>query len=987
MVTTELEAWQTRLSLHFATLRDSRRASGTEGSLFALEHGLTEPEVSGLEEAVRAHIASRAPSRDHWLVWVVYSAELGYRYAGDEYWQTFEQETPGWVVNGDRYRIRDFYRRFEREFGGAVPSGPWAAHFSIICWPITHAILPKDLQVQLARTLYESRYLFSEDVLGSPERLGNLLAARSWNTSSRFQNLAEDRRLLGQIAAALLTQGRVGSDELIYPATLQRISEDLDRERQAREWLRRARRSADERVQVRGLGAISGLSLPSGISQVDEARAAVVQLGVEPRLVLRPRDASERSWDIFLEVPSLSHLLLRFPQTREILTGSRCVVAGSQGRPLARGRLVYGAQRIRLVRWPNPDEVLLQFDRRDPQLDFLLRTECLLRPGSTWLLRIASDGLAYERRGLRVRPGERYVILSTDGPIDGGGHVTPIEIVCEGVYAAILDLPKSLKEEWQRSIQNLGLGQARGIEVWPSGLSAMAWDGEGHGEWLASEQPCLAILADHPLESLRVSIDSSPLHVFELSTLEAGELLFLELPLLPIGMHRLRFSASSNLAGEIEALDDQEATIRILEDRPQTSTIDYRGPVSVQIDPPHPTMEQLWDGEVEVLLQGPQNREVTCRVSLLDRNGGGAILAKKLPPVRLPVSPDDWKDHFDQRFREREDVQEAYDRANVCVLAFDVDELGSFVLRCERPFTPLRWALRREGSEYMAHLYDDSGHTERPTISRATFKTPCSEERVPFEAEIRVPNHGGMYIARTRNHTAAIVVPPVFPQGFGLAALGLTPEIERRVRSTDSAMRIVEIAGLWSNARLPGKLLAVVRRQQVMTALASELVRLVCGDNWARAEEEADRTRRDGRVLEALSQTISRNPAEAGAGPALIRDAEIMVHHDCSRRVDLFASLAARNRLLPGGAQRTATNQPESTGSGTPLWLAELSLRLASDPGNVETWAGPDLRTGLNRLMESPSLFRAARVAVLATQPFITSGVQSGDLYAGWRWS
>ena len=587
-MSTELEAWQTRLSLHFATLRDSRRARGIEESLFALEHGLTQPEVLALEGAVRTHIASRPPSRDHWLVWVVYAAELGYRYAGDEYWQTFEQETPGWIVNGDRYRIRDFYRRFEREFGAAVPSGPWAAHFSIICWPITHAILPKDLQVQLARTLYECRFLFSEEVLGSPEQLGELLASRSWNASSRFRNLAEDTRLLGQIAAALLTQGRAGSGDLIYPETLQRISEDLDRERQAREWLRRARHSVNERVRVRGLGSLTSRTFPSSVNKLDEARAAAAQLGIEPRLVLRPKDSSGGSWEVFLEIPGLSHLLLRFPQTREILTGSRCVVAGSNGRPLARSRLLSGPQPIRLVRWPIPDEVLLEFEKRDPQLDFLLRTECLLRPGATWLLRVASDGLAYERRGLRVRPGERYVILSTGGPIDGGGHVTPIEVECEGVNAAILDLPESLKEDWQRSLRNLGLGQTRGIDVWPAGLSAVAWDGDGHGEWLASERPCLAILADHPLESLRVSIDSSPLDVFELATLEAGEPLFLELPLLPVGMHRLTFSASSGLAGETEALDDREATIRILEDRPHASTIDHRGPLSVQIDPPAP---------------------------------------------------------------------------------------------------------------------------------------------------------------------------------------------------------------------------------------------------------------------------------------------------------------------------------------------------------------------------------------------------------------
>ena len=38
------------------------------------------------------------------------------------------------------------------------------------------------------------------------------------------------------------------------------------------------------------------------------------------------------------------------------------------------------------------DEVLLQFERSNEQLNFLLRTECLLRPGPNWLFRIASDG-------------------------------------------------------------------------------------------------------------------------------------------------------------------------------------------------------------------------------------------------------------------------------------------------------------------------------------------------------------------------------------------------------------------------------------------------------------------------------------------------------------------------------------------------------------------------------------------------------------------
>jgi hypothetical protein len=142
---TDLRNWQTLLARHFAALRDHRGTNRSERPIFGLEHGLDTQEVQALEAALRAHIADCPPSQDHALAWIVYSSELGYRYSGDEYWQTFEEETPGWTDHGDRYWLRQCYREFQREFGGAVPSGAWADHFSIICWPITHAVLPKDL--------------------------------------------------------------------------------------------------------------------------------------------------------------------------------------------------------------------------------------------------------------------------------------------------------------------------------------------------------------------------------------------------------------------------------------------------------------------------------------------------------------------------------------------------------------------------------------------------------------------------------------------------------------------------------------------------------------------------------------------------------------------------------------------------------------------------------------------------------------------------
>ena len=986
----ELREWQERLATHFAALRERRLSDGLARPVFGLEHGLDSSEVQALEDAVRADIAYRRPSRAHALVWIVYSSELGYRYAGDEYWQTFERETPGWVQNGDRYRIRDFYLQFHRDFGGAVPSGVWAEHFSIICWPITHAILPKDLQRQLARTLYESRYSFSGDVLGSPESLGALIAARSWNTTSRFQNFAQEKQLVGQIAAALLLQGEFGSSNLIHPATLGRIGADVDRERQAREWLKIARQSAGERVKVRGLGLLGRDTNPSNTIGLDEARAQVAALGMEPRLVLRPTGPLGGSWDVSLEIPDLSHLLWRFPQTKEILPASRCTVAGSSGRPLARGRLLHGTQRVLLARWPQSDEVLLQFEQTDPQLDFLLSTECLLRPGPIWLFRIASDGLAYECRNLRVRPGERYILVNTDGPVRSDENTSPIDIECEGVEGALLNLPQALTVGWEESLRNLGLGQARTVEVWPAGLAPVAWDGEGYGEWLASEAPCLAILSDHPLASLIVSTDTSTDSTFELTSVKPGEPVFLEFPQLPVGVHRLHFYARSMATGQPKQLGELDVVARIREERPRSQIINPLGPLSLNMDPATPTLEQLWEGRLDLSLRGPYGRDVECTVSLFERNGEAAIIAQRLPSISAPFTSDDWRGHFRDHFQEKRSAQEAYDRARVCTLAFSADELGAFTVRCERDFTPFRWAVRRRGQGNVVRLYDDRGQSEPPLVSRAAFETPCVEETLDLDSEYEVPDSGGMYVARADGLRAAVVVPPAL-RAFGLEQLRFIPNVERQDRSVESVLRIVGYASQWGQARLPGDLLSAIRQRNIMLALVAELFRLLCGEHWAKAEREFF-SRDNPRALEILSGAVSRNSLEAGVGATLFRDAEAIAHGTNSDRIRRLASVAVEYRLLSSApvANRlrgATTNFQMSTDVDAPAWLTELSLRLASDPASVETWAGRHLHAGLTRLLGTTTLARAARFLVIATDRYLQPGSLSGELFGGWRWS
>jgi hypothetical protein len=200
----ELRALHNRLDDHFGGLRDSRASIGAP--VFALEHGLAPTEFTLLSELVVSAVGVGHVPSDAWLPLVVYATEFGYSFSGNEYWQTFESRTPGWIESGDRLRIRQRFREFKERFAGAVPRGAWAEHFSIICWPITNAILPIDLQRQLARSLFESRQELSTDLLEDPSSLGQMLSARRWRYSGRYQALAEDADLLGLIASALLAE-------------------------------------------------------------------------------------------------------------------------------------------------------------------------------------------------------------------------------------------------------------------------------------------------------------------------------------------------------------------------------------------------------------------------------------------------------------------------------------------------------------------------------------------------------------------------------------------------------------------------------------------------------------------------------------------------------------------------------------------------------------------------------------------------------------
>ena len=434
-----------------------------------------------------------------------------------------------------------------------------------------------------------------------------------------------------------------------------------------------------------------------------------------------------------------------------------------------------------------------------------------------------------------------------------------------------------------------------------------------------------------------------------------------------------------------------DVVIRIREDRPQSQIVSPIGPLLLEIEPPSPTLEQLWEGQVDLSLQGPTGRSVEIGVSFGGSNAESSTFTRRLPPLSLPFQSDEWRSHFGDHLQNEIEAQDAYDLARACTLEFDAGELGQFEISFERAFTPLRWAVRRRRNGYLVRLIDDRGNPEPAAMSRWAFEIPCVEESLTFNSAAQAQESGGLFVAGTGESNSAIIVPPA-PNRMRLQDLRLIPSIERYERSLDSVEMLVGVLGLWGSARLPGDLLSVMRQRTVLRELLSELFRLICGDRWARAESQSvEKGTLD--ALRPLTDLVSSRRVDIGLGRSLYGSVEEFATASCDGRVRLLSSLMVEYRLAglsarPERASRPSTDARQSNGTDDSHWMAEFLLRMSTDPGNVAAWAAEGLRTGMAHLFDTPTAAKAARYLVLATDCYFQANSRLGGLgpYDGWRW-
>ncbi|MDA8358459.1 MAG: hypothetical protein M0Z95_19705 [Actinomycetota bacterium] len=947
-----------RLEAHFAALRSQRdESAGSEFPLFALEHGLSDLELSLLSTTVRDAVGRRHLPMAASLPFVVYAAEVGYDYSGDEYWPMFSQRTPGWSYE-DREFIRQGFQRFATRFGGAVPAGPWAAHFSIICWPITHAVLPTDLQQHLVRLLFEYRTGLTGDLLADPASLGRRLAARTGNYSSRFRYFAQNAALLGQVAAALLSPENESSPYLV-DSTLQRIVGSLSKHHQARRWLRDAKSTANH-VRTSGFRrSPSTNGAASGNQPVER-----LPRGADPGVFVQ---LSEHGWEVYLQLPDLSLLAEQLPDLYEQLRGTRVRLAGRRSL-LARGRLLAGDQRVRLDEWPASQVPLLQFEGDSlASANRLLADHCVLSPGPAWLFRVREPGLATEVRGKVVRPGNLYVLLiRADLPTDGRPPwVVTAPCATAGVSAYIVQVPAVLDERATAALASLGIGVLADVSVRPAGIIPSDWDGQGSLTSLAGDDVVIAIESGRTVTQCIVRLDGKT----EMLEWPLGENeLFVGLSGLEVGSHAVDVALLSAGVDGAVAEGSLSVIVRTTPVRPSGGS--PREGLVLLADPPAPVMEDVWEGRAPIELLGPTGAEVTVAATLEGIRGG--VLATERVKLRTPVDAATWSKTVASQLRSSRAFQHCYDESEVLTLTASSPDLGSVELRCEREFSPFRWVLRRDRTGPYAHLVDNTDGSAAE-VTRYAFGSPATAESLDSAVSevLRWPA-GGLLRARVDTFQALVIMPPhVHGDLSDLRDALPAPDIPSRPRSADEMLSLMELCAQWATASLPGDPFAEFERRRVLQVLTAGVVSVAAGSRWSQLERRG--TRYDNFVFQELREAVGAEDYQRGIADAISRRLSAWDTLDPEKRAQEFGSVLA--------AFSHRTHVRDDAGR-----VGEFLLRAASEPSSLEGWPADEKASLVDRVITSPVLIRAARFVVLGIH-LDSDDDDPASIYRGWSWA
>lgn len=935
-----LEYLHHALDAHFARLYDRRRQLHTPAPVFALEHGLGGEDLVLLQTAVRAahqeHLLSQ--SGRWWLPFVVHAAEVGYIYDGVEYWPIYAKETPDWIDSQhERERVRDWFTKFTQEYGGAVPQGAWAKTFRKIAWPITHAVLPRYLQAQLAHMLSDYRTAWP-GFLDRPAELGIRLHSWSRRYSDRLEKFCQNTELAGRIAVALVTPEDGETSPYIEMTALARIVESLNGERQSRRWLRDARHSAStERTHN---------FRPEGVAGSKRAQEKRLP-PTDPKLhLLRERGV----WKAYAALPDLLPLQHALPSIYDELREHRAIVSGSPQTVPGWG-LLYATRPVELATWPSPADPFLQLQRASQEANLLLAEQCRITSGPWWVFRCTLGAPATEVKGKAVRPGSSYCIVGAPELVPPGvAWCQPAEIAVEGVRAYDLQVPTFLSDSDVRALVSSGLSVISDVSIRPVGVVASSWDGEGSAEWLAGEPTLIAVHAQRAPRKVRLTINSEPYQV----EWPAGETdLFLCLDGLDVGVHEIAVSLGDPDGDGRKTGGTLLAIIR--DPQVQSEGAAAGEAIRLRTAPAQPSLPELWDGHAVVELDGPRGATVDLAVTLCDGDGVELDSPHRRSLV-LPVNSDNWRRFFPKL---REGLAKHYDEADVARLEISRAGVGFATLTCERGFQGLRWVLsarHREGG-YAARLIDRTDG-DPVTVDFCAVEHPLVAHSCAADQVFVNSSRGGLLWASNGEEVAGQIVPPDPNQ---LRRLGpFKPSVPTAQKSLLEIDRLIFHHRRWRDAQLPAHPFGMRERKRVLDAITRALAMMLTAGRWARFEERmASLDPEDGVDLDMAQALVGESQSQRDAAESIAKN---------QWRWDSTESFIE-------GFHEATRHLISSSGMPDTMRGARLLLQLASSPGELLDWDEEE-RTQYQRcILDNPVLVRAARYAVLGSIEEVAGGV------------
>ncbi|CAD1796063.1 hypothetical protein CPBF426_10670 [Xanthomonas arboricola pv. juglandis] len=810
----QLPAFQQELEARFGQISEEC----TENRhIFALEHGLT-IDMAALSDVLSKQLVYGRLNQAFWLAWVVFATEIGYDYAGAEYWQTFNDRLPAWRAvdtNKGRHRIRMWFRRFASTYNGAHPSGTWADQFRIIAWPVTHAILPKDLQYQFARSIHQNRYQIAAD--SSPLAIGRLIRHRTAHPSSRFREFCEQEDMVGRIALALL--GAETENLPLSPEATRRIVADLETTQEAREWMQEAR------ADIRRIRGVKHQRSSTHIPQDRPKTVAQPRFNLRPTLLLSPKNDA---WHLVIQISSFAPLVAGSPEIARHLQKTRVRIEGGSGQWHPAQILKIPSKLHGLQYWP-ADGVVLRFKDPLPVFDQLMRLEATLSEGPLWVCRIGNDGLAREVRGCHVRPGQTYIVMARTGhAFRPHPALRPVNLRCEGLTGIQLSLPTHVPEDLRQTLKTLGLPLTSTVRIWPAGLPAVSWDGEGRSEWLTTDTPCFGIDVDHDVAALEVALDG--LSSLRISRTGVQSPSWVQLPPLPPGEHRMVVEVKDG-AGQAGSPGASRGEV-ILEVRDPLSldeTVQQRGGLMVVATPIDASLESLERNELQLEVYGPAGREAQLFLEVEGCAPYRRPFDRTVVPAKLT--------HLWRRLPT--EIQENLGDSNACRLVIRAEEIGTFALSLERESRPIRWALRRSRQATTIRLVDEAALGAHALCHMAPLDQPCTAQALDYDdcvngIEVLAP--GALFVVAGRDRLDTVVVSqPSQGTMNDFAQLAVAPRLNGFASSAERLRDDVALLGLWSRARVVGPL-GAARKGKVVHTMRDALVRFVCGPAWMDVE-------------------------------------------------------------------------------------------------------------------------------------------------------